>query len=54
MVIWNWFDDLITTDKDNSTEEPVMAEDNTPESNHVPIEIVEALSPEEEAFCGTG
>ena len=38
-----------TTDQDNSTEEPIMAEDNTPESNHVPIEIVEKLSPEEEA-----
>jgi len=38
-----------TNDQDNSTEEPIMAEDNTPESNHVPIEIVEQLSPEEEA-----
>jgi len=38
-----------TNDQDNSTEEPIMAEDNTPESNHVPIEIVEELSPEEEA-----
>ncbi len=36
-------------DKDRSTQEPTMAEDETPELKSTPAEVVEELSPEEEA-----
>jgi len=35
--------------KDNSTIEPTMAENETTDSTHTPVEVVEELSPEEEA-----
>jgi len=38
-----------TTDNDNSMYEPAMRENQTPDSSHVPVEVVEELSPEEEA-----
>ncbi len=36
-------------DRDNSRQEPAMSENNTPELNHTPVEMVEELSPEEAA-----
>jgi hypothetical protein len=38
-----------TVDNDNSTFEPAMAENKTTDLSHVPVEVVEELSPEEEA-----
>jgi len=35
--------------QDNSTEAPTMAKDETTDSSHTPVEVVEELSPEEEA-----
>ncbi len=40
---------LYATDKDNSTFEPAMAENQNPELNHTTVEVVEELSPEEAA-----
>lgn len=37
------------TDNDSSTQETTMAEEKTPESSHAKVEVVEELSPEEEA-----
>jgi len=36
-------------DNDNSMQEPAMAENETTDSSHTPVEVVEELSPEEEA-----
>ena len=38
-----------TPDNDNSTLDPNMAENETTDSSHTPVEVVEELSPEEEA-----
>ncbi len=40
---------LYATNKDNSTIEPAMTENETTDSTHTPVEVVEELSPEEAA-----
>ena len=37
------------TENDSSTQEPIMAENETTDSSHAKVEVVEELSPEEEA-----
>jgi len=48
----NWEDSTAEPEgkaEDNSTQVPTMAENETTDSSHMPVEVVEELSPEEEA-----
>jgi len=45
----NSTEQLVEDSQDNSTLKPTMVENETPESNHAKVEVVEELSPEEEA-----